>query len=110
MKPQRITIEGRAFWRYRLLISTMIDQAVEKMLATDTEEGSVTGKIGIRIDKETDEESGEIIIKPRFTFVADMSVPVKAQEKMDSDGELLLIRGQDGKLAICDNQISMDEI
>lgn len=110
MNPQGITVTGRTFWKYRMLVDQMLGQAVEKMLATGTDEGSVTGKIEIRITKSVDDESGEILVKPRFVFKADMSVPVKAAVKEDSDGDLLLIRGRDGQLQICENQVTMDEI
>lgn len=110
MNPEKINIEGEPFWRYRIMVNSAIDEALKKMILTDTDEGTVTGKIMIQIHPETDADTGEIIRKTIFTFETLMEVPVKRKLKDTEDTVFYVRDGGDGHRYICDNQITMDDI
>ena len=110
MKPQNITITGRTFFKFRGLMDASLNKAIGKMLAVDVEEGTVSGQIAIKLLRVVDDETGEVIIRPRFQFNTTLSVPVKISEKDETNEDLILIRDSKGTLRICENQISMDDV
>ena len=110
MKPQNITITGRTFFKFRGLMDASLNKAIGKMLAVDVEEGTVSGQIAIKLLRVVDDETGEVIIRPRFQFNTTLSVPVKISEKDETNEDLILIRDSKGALRICENQISMDDV
>ena len=87
-----------------------LNKAIEKMLAVGVEEGTVSGQIAIKLLRVVDDETGEVIIRPRFQFNTTLSVPVKISEKDETNEDLILIRDSKGALRICENQISMDDV
>lgn len=110
MKPQSITITGRAFYKFRGLMDVSLNKAIGKMLAAGVNEGTVSGQIAIELCSVVDDQTGEVTIRPRFKFNTTLSVPVKISEKDEADDDLILIRDGKGTLRICENQISMDDI
>ena len=110
MKPQNITITGRTFYKFRGLMDASLNKAIGKMLAVDVEEGTVSGQIAIKLLRVVDDETGEVIIRPRFQFNTTLSVPVKISEKDETNEDLILIRDSKGTLRICENQISIDDV
>ena len=110
MNPQNITITGRTFYKFRGLMDASLNKAIEKMLAVGVDEGTVAGQIAIKLLRVVDDETGEIIIRPRFQFNTTLSVPVKISEKDETNEDLILIRDSKGTLRICENQIPMDDV
>lgn len=110
MNPQRISITGRPFYKYRALIDAMLNKAVEKMLAAGTDEGTVMGQISIKLHRKVDEDTNEVTIRPRFVFNTTMSIPIKVSDKDESDEDLVLFKDKGGIIKICDEQVSMDDI
>ncbi len=110
MNPQRISITGRPFFKYRALMDAMLNKAVEKMLAAGTDEGTVMGQIAIKLIRKVDDETDEVTIRPRFVFNTTMSIPIKVSDKDESDEDLVLFKDKGGVIRICDEQISMDDI
>ena len=110
MKPQNISITGRTFYKFRGLMDASLNKAIEKMLAVGVDEGTVAGQIAIKLLRVVDDETGEIIIRPRFQFNTTLSVPVKISEKDETNEDLILIRDSKGTLRICENQIPMDDV
>ena len=111
MNSQRLTITGRSFYKFRALMDASLDKAVEKMLAAGVNEGTVSGQITIKLDRTVDDDSGEVTIRPRFVFNTTLSVPVKISEKDETNEDLILYRDEkSGRLKVCENQVTMDEI
>lgn len=110
MKPQSLNITGRAFYKFRALMDASLVKAVEKMLAAGVNEGTVSGQIAIKLDRSVIEETGEVMIKPRFTFNTTLSVPVKISEKDETNEDLVLFQDEKGCLKICENQVTMEDL
>lgn len=111
MKSQSLTITGRSFYKFRALMDASLEKAVEKMLAAGVSEGTVSGQISIKIDRSVNDETGEVTIRPRFVFNTTLSVPVKISEKDETNEDLVLFRDEkSGRLKVCENQVTMDDI
>ena len=110
MKSQSLTITGRSFYKFRALMDASLDKAVEKMLAVGVNEGTVSGQITIKLDRSVNDETGEVTIRPRFVFNTTLSVPVKISEKDETNEDLVLFRDEKGRIRICENQVTMDDI
>lgn len=88
-----------------------LEKAVEKMLAAGVSEGTVSGQITIKLDRSVNDETGEVTIRPRFVFNTTLSVPVKISEKDETNEDLVLFRDEkSGRLKVCENQVTMDDI
>lgn len=111
MKSQSLTITGRSFYKFRALMDASLEKAVEKMLAAGVSEGTVSGQITIKLDRSVNDETGEVTIRPRFVFNTTLSVPVKISEKDETNEDLVLFRDEkSGRLKVCENQVTMDDI
>ena len=110
MKSQSLTITGRSFYKFRALMDASLDKAVEKMLAVGVNEGTVSGQISIRLDRSVNDETGEVTVRPRFVFNTTLSIPVKISEKDETNEDLVLFRDEKGRIRICENQVTMDDI
>ena len=110
MRPQSISITGRSFYRFRALMDSALNMAVEKMLAVGVDEGTVSGQITIKINRHVDAETGEVTVRPSFGFNTTLNVPVKNSEKDEMNEEMILFRDAKGILRILENQISMDDM
>lgn len=111
MKSQSLTITGRSFYKFRALMDASLDKAVEKMLAVGVNEGTVSGQIAIKLDRSVNDETGEVTIRPRFVFNTTLSIPVKISEKDETNEDLVLFRDEkSGRLKVCENQVTMDDI
>ena len=111
MKSQSLTITGRSFYKFRALMVASLEKAVEKMLAAGVSEGTVSGQITIKLDRSVNDETGEVTIRPRFVFNTTLSVPVKISEKDETNEDLVLFRDEkSGRLKVCENQVTMDDI
>ena len=110
MRPQSISITGRSFYRFRILMDSALNMAVEKMLAVGVDEGTVSGQITIKINRHVDAETGEVTVRPSFGFNTTLNVPVKNSEKDEMNEEMILFRDAKGILRILENQISMDDM
>lgn len=110
MRPQSISITGRSFYRFRILMDSALNMAIEKMLAVDVNEGTVSGQITIKINRHVDAETGEVTVRPSFGFNTTLNVPVKISEKDEMNEEMSLFRDAKGTLRILENQISMDDM
>lgn len=110
MKSQSLTITGRSFYKFRALMDASLDKAVEKMLAVGVNEGTVSGQIAIKLDRSVNDETGEVTIRPRFVFNTTLSIPVKISEKDETNEDLVLFRDEKGRIRICENQVTMDDI
>lgn len=110
MQSQSLTITGRSFYKFRALMDASLDKAVEKMLAAGVNEGTVSGQITIKLDRSVNDETGEVTIRPRFVFNTTLSVPVKISEKDETNEDLVLFRDAKGRLKVCENQVTMDDI
>jgi len=110
MKSQSLTITGRSFYKFRALMDASLEKAVEKMLAAGVSEGTVSGQITIKLDRSVNDETGEVTIRPRFVFNTTLSVPVKISEKDETNEDLVLFRDEKGRIRICENQVTMDDI
>ena len=110
MKSQSLTITGRSFYKFRALMDASLDKAVEKMLAVGVNEGTVSGQIAIKLDRSVNDDTGEVTIKPRFVFNTTLSIPVKISEKDETNEDLVLFRDEKGRIRICENQVTMDDI
>lgn len=111
MKSQSLSITGRSFYKFRALMGASLEKAVEKMLAAGVSEGTVSGQISIRLDRSVNDETGEVTIRPRFVFNTTLSVPVKISEKDETNEDLVLFRDEkSGRLKVCENQVTMDDI
>lgn len=110
MRPQSISITGRSFYRFRALMDSALNTAVEKMLAVGADEGTVSGQITIKINRHVDAETGEVTVRPSFGFNTTLNVPVKNSEKDEMNEEMILFRDAKGILRILENQISMDDM
>ena len=110
MKSQSISISGRSFYKFRALMDASLNKAVEKMLKAEVNEGTVSGQIAIKLDRSVNDDTGEVTIKPRFVFNTTLSVPVKISEKDETNEDLVLFRDEKGRIRICENQVTMDEI
>ena len=110
MKSQSLTITGRSFYKFRALMDASLDKAVEKMLAVGVNEGTVSGQITIKLDRSVNDDTGEVTIKPRFVFNTTLSIPVKISEKDETNEDLVLFRDEKGRIRICENQVTMDDI
>ena len=110
MKSQSLTITGRSFYKFRALMDASLDKAVEKMLAVGVNEGTVSGQITIKLDRSVNDETGEVTIRPRFVFNTTLSIPVKISEKDETNEDLVLFRDEKGRIRICENQVTMDDI
>lgn len=110
MKSQSLTITGRSFYKFRALMDASLDKAVEKMLAVGVNEGMVSGQITIKLDRSVNDETGEVTVRPRFVFNTTLSVPVKISEKDETNEDLVLFRDEKGRIRICENQVTMDDI
>ena len=110
MQSQSLTITGRSFYKFRALMDASLDKAVEKMLAEGVNEGTVSGQITIKLDRSVNDETGEVTIRPRFVFNTTLSVPVKISEKDETNEDLVLFRDAKGRLKVCENQVTMDDI
>ena len=110
MKSQSLTITGRSFYKFRALMDASLNKAVEKMLKAEVNEGTVSGQIAIKLDRSVNDDTGEVTIKPRFVFNTTLSVPVKISEKDETNEDLVLFRDEKGRIRICENQVTMDDI
>ena len=111
MESQSLTITGRSFYKFRALMDASLEKAVEKMLAAGVSEGTVSGQISIKLDRSVNDETGEVTIRPRFVFNTTLSVPVKISEKDETNEDLVLFRDEkSGRLKVCENQVTMDDI
>ena len=111
MKSQSLSITGRSFYKFRALMDASLEKAVEKMLAAGVSEGTVSGQITIKLDRSVNDETGEVTIRPRFVFNTTLSVPVKISEKDETNEDLVLFRDEkSGRLKVCENQVTMDDI
>ena len=110
MKSQSISISGRSFYKFRALMDASLNKAVEKMLKAEVNEGTVSGQIAIKLDRSVNDDTGEVTIKPRFVFNTTLSVPVKISEKDETNEDLVLFRDEKGRIRICENQVTMDDI
>lgn len=110
MQSQSLTITGRSFFKFRALMDASLDKAVEKMLAAGVNEGTVSGQITIKLDRSVNDETGEVTIRPRFVFNTTLSVPVKISEKDETNEDLVLFRDAKGRLKVCENQVTMEDI
>lgn len=111
MKSQSLSITGRSFYKFRALMDASLEKAVEKMLAAGVSEGTVSGQISIKLDRSVNDETGEVTIRPRFVFNTTLSVPVKISEKDETNEDLVLFRDEkSGRLKVCENQVTMDDI
>ena len=110
MKSQSISISGRSFYKFRALMDASLNKAVEKMLKAEVNEGTVSGQIAIKLDRSVNDDTGEVTIKPRFVFNTTLSVPVKISEKDETNEDLVLFRDEKGRIRICENQVTMDDV
>ena len=110
MNPQSITISGRPFFKYRAQMDATLNKSIEKMLAAGVNEGTVMGQIAIRLIRSEDEKTGEIQIRPQFVFNTTMSIPVKVSDKDAAEEDFIIFKDKGGKLKICDQQVTMDDI
>ena len=84
--------------------------AVNRAIQTGSMEGSATLKVGFKLEKGIDADTGEIHMTPSIQFKAGYTVPMK-----DSiDGEIIeasrIFKGPEGEWLLVNNQITMDEL
>lgn len=110
MVNEPISIMSSPFWKYRTLMDHCLKQAINKMELTNTEEGSVTGRINIRLKTDVNKKTGEVTMRPGFEYEISFDVPVKGKTKESMDEAVILYRGEDGKLMMADEQVSVEDI
>ena len=109
MQPQELNLESEVFEDFLALLDQKIHNTVAIMMEKGLTSGTVTGKIGIRLEEKISQETGEtchlIVIEPTVGSKIGTSGSAKTPPKAG-----VIIRDRAGELIIADNQISMDEM
>ena len=110
MKPQELNLESEVFDEFRTNLSAAINIVVNQMISRRMESGTVSAKIGIKIHKVTNSETGEIHIMPEFAPVINMKIGAKDNLKLATQAGMILKQSGCGKNFVGSNQVSIDEL
>ena len=108
MEQEALTINGDLFNELRISIDFAMKLLINRMMETKIREGTVSAKIGIKLDEVTNED-GEIVRMPSFSYSIGMGMTEKESFKGALRRDLIMTR-KDGRLMIGTNQVTMDEI
>lgn len=108
MEQEALTINGELFKELRISMNFALNILINRMMETKIGAGTVTAKIGIKLDEATNED-GEIVRMPSFSYSIGMGMAEKESFKGNLRRDLIMTR-KDGRLMIGTNQVTMDEI
>ena len=109
MKPQSLTMDSEIMAGAKANMDTALQDAIAEMMELDLNEGTVTLKVNILIEKKIAED-GEIIRKPKIASKVSAKYGSKFDLKTDAAPGLVLYKNRDGEILIVSNQISIDDL
>ena len=110
MKPQELTIDSDCFWDLKQRMTEGITEALDTLMEKKLSIGSISTKIDIEIRETQNEETGEIVYQPIFSYDVNYKIGAKHKIGKGVSAGLYLEKTMDGRNIVASNQISMDEL
>ena len=110
MKPQELSLTSELLDEFRMHLDAALGMCVRQLIQRDLYKGEVTTKIGIELEKYTDEKTGEIYYNMEIEPDVRLKLSAKGRLECDKKKGIVIAKDKYGVPVVASNQIDIDEL